>query len=927
VIALIASYAVVGILLIAFGSRLGRNAFVVGFLPHLLVLAWLVPRLDDVVDGAVYTDRATWVSQLDLALDLRLDALAATMTLIITGVGLLVLWYAHGYFATNSPILGRLAGLLVLFAGAMVGLVQSNNFYTFFMFWELTSVTSFLLIGIQHSQARARAAALHALVVTSAGGLAMLGGFVLVNTETGASTFTQLATGPTPTGTVITVATVLLLIGAFTKSAQYPFHSWLPGAMAAPTPVSAYLHSATMVTAGVYLVARLAPVFATSSLWRPLVFVVGSITILAGGVRAIRQDDAKLMLALGTVSQLGFMMVLFGAGTPAAATAGWLLLVTQAMFKASLFMVVGILDRLTGTRDLRRLPALGREWRWIEITALVATATMAGIPLTAGFIAKEADFESFADARFGGHWLLLAVVVLGSVLTAAYSARFYWCAFVAPRRRARAGTAVAAAATPPPPTWSFGTPAALLSLGCLVLGLVPSTEDSLASASVKSLYAGAHSVHLAIWHGVNLELTLSLLAIGVGILVFARYDRRRFASRPRLELPAGERAYFGTLRAIAWVSHRVTGVVQNGSLPVYAGVILTTAMALPAWVLVTRWDWDGWPAAVGRIGYIPIVGFLVVAALGAATVRRRFAAALFLSATGYAMAALFVAYGAPDLALTQVAVETLSTVVFVLVLRRLPGRFERQSTSRRRVGRALIAGFVGAVVFVFAIAASRDPLPASVSDQMVERAVPDGHGRNVVNVILVDFRGLDTLGEITVLAVAAIGAAALARVGLRARRERGEETDADAPEPIRHLVFVDVMVQVMFFAVLVASVWLLFAGHNEPGGGFVGGLLAGSAITLRYIAGGMSEVREQTRFRPWIVLGTGLLIAAVTATAPLLGGGNLLDVASHAITVPVIGTVKLSSALLFDIGVYITVVGMVLMAFEAFGEDTAEATP
>jgi multicomponent Na+:H+ antiporter subunit A len=924
-LAIVAAYAVVGSLLIAGGGRLGRRAFFVGWLPFVLSLAWLLPRLGEIIDGRVSSDQVTWVGPLDLSFDLRVDGLAATMTLIVTGVGLLVLWYARGYFATDSPVLGRLAGLLVLFAGAMVGLVQSNNFYTFFMFWELTSVTSFLLIGIQHTQARARAAALQALVITSAGGLAMLAGFVLVSTETGASTFTDLARNPLPTGTVITVASVLLLIGAFTKSAQYPFHSWLPGAMAAPTPVSAYLHSATMVTAGVYLVARLAPVFATTSLWRPLVFVVGSVTILAGGVRALNQDDAKLMLALGTVSQLGFMIVLFGAGTPSATTAGWLLLVTQALFKAALFMVVGILDRLTGTRDLRRLPALGRGWRWIEVTAFVAAATMAGVPLTAGFIAKEADFESLADAGFSGHWLLLAVVVAGSLLTAAYSARFCWAAFVAPRRRARhrGGDAVA---TPSPPSWSFGAPAALLSLGCLLFGLVPSAEDSLASASVKALYAGAESVHLAIWHGWNLELTLSLLAIAGGIGLLVIYSRLR-PPAPRLHLPIGERAYFGTLRGIAWVSHRVTGFVQNGSLPVYAGVILATAMALPAWVLVTQWDWNGWPAAVGRIGYLPIIGFLVVAALGAATVRRRFAAAVFLGATGYAMAALFVAYGAPDLALTQVTVETLSTVVFVLVLRRLPRQFERQSTSRRRVVRAVIAAFVGVVVFVFAIAASRDSLPASVSDQMVERSVPDGHGHNVVNVILVDFRGLDTLGEITVLAVAAIGAAALARVGIRAKRDRGEQWDESEAEPMRRLVFIDVMVQVMFFAVLVASVWLLFAGHNAPGGGFVGGLLAGSALTLRYIAGGMSEVRAQTRFRPWTVLGFGLVLAAVTAAAPLLTGGNLLDVASHAVTVPLVGTVKLSSALLFDIGVYITVVGMVLMAFEAFGEDPAEATP
>ena len=309
-----------------------------------------------------------------------------------------------------------------------------------------------------------------------------------------------------PSGTVITVALVLLLVGAFTKSAQYPFHAWLPGAMAAATPVSAYLHSATMVTAGVYLVARLAPVFATATLWRPVVFAVGGVTILAGGINALRQDDTKLMLAYGTVSQLGFMMVLFGAGSPGTALAGWVLLVAHALFKAALFMVVGILDRETGTRDLRHLPALGRPWWWIEATAAVGAASMAGVPLTAGFIAKEADFESLTDARFGGHWLLLVVVVVGSVLTAAYSARFYWGAFVAPRRRARAEHEEAARPAPSP-SWRFGAPgrgarARIRRVRCAArASRIRSHPHPFARCT-----RGTPSVHLAIWHGWNLEL-------------------------------------------------------------------------------------------------------------------------------------------------------------------------------------------------------------------------------------------------------------------------------------------------------------------------------------------------------------------------------------------------------------------------------------
>jgi len=924
VIPILVLYAVTGLVLIALGNRFGTRAFVVGAIPAAVTLVWLALRLGDVVAGQVVTSNVTWVGPLDLALDLRLDGFGATMTLIVAGVGVLVFLYAHQYFPPHAQNLGRLSGLLVLFAGAMVGLVQADNFFILYTFWELTSVTSFLLIGIDHTDARARAAALHALLVTSAGGLAMLGGFVLVTTETGASSLSQLASIPRPTGTVVTVALVLLLIAAFTKSAQCPFHAWLPGAMVASTPVSTYLHSATMVTAGVYLVARLTPTFAGAPYWQPIVFVVGGVSILAGGLQALRQDDTKLMLAFGTVSQLGFMMVLFAVGTAAAMLAGFVLLIAHALFKAALFMVVGILDRQTGTRDLRRLPALGSDWWWVALTAAVAAASMAGLPLTAGFIAKEADFASLADARFDGHFVLLAIVVAGSVLTAAYSAKFFWDGFVAPRRQTRQQPRLAP--HPPAPALRFGLPALILSTGCVVFGIVPSVEDSLASASLRALRVATAPIHLAIWHGWNLELVLSVLALGSGVLLFVLYDRRRITWSLHRWLPSGERVYYGLLRGVARESRRVTGLVQNGSLPVYAGVILATAAVLPGWVLVTKFESYGWPDAIGQIGDVPIALFIVVAALGAATVRRRFSAALFLGATGYAMAALFVVYSAPDLALTQVAVETLSTVVFVLVLRRLPDRFERQSTPRRRTLRLAIAGLVGAAVFAFAIAASSDSLAPSVSDEIVQRALPDGHGRNIVNVILVDFRALDTLGEITVLAAASIGAVALARVGRRAAELRGEHRPPSG-SGVRRLVFVDVTLNFMFFAVVMASLWLLFAGHNEPGGGFVGGLLAGSAITLRYIAGGIDEVRARRRVAPWTVLGAGLVVAAGTAAFPLLGGGAVLDVASGSMTVPLLGRIALSSALLFDVGVYLTVIGMVLMAFEAFGEEPTEVRP
>ncbi|HUR23692.1 MAG TPA: hydrogen gas-evolving membrane-bound hydrogenase subunit E [Acidimicrobiales bacterium] len=923
-VAILALFGLVGIFLIAFGERVGRSSLLVATIAPAVSAAWVCLRLPDVIAGRVVSQQASWVGGLGLAVDLRLDGMAATMTLIVSGIGVLILVYAYAYFDVDTADLGRLAGLLVLFAGAMVGLVQADHLLLLYSCWEVTSVTSDLLIGNTHTDANARAAALHALLVTSAGGLAMLGGFVVLGHVAGTYRISELAAGAPPTaGAALTAALVLVLLGAFTKSAQYPFHAWLPGAMAAPTPVSAYLHSATMVKAGVYLIARFAPIFAAAAVWRPTVLTVGVLTLVAGGLRALRQHDLKLLLAFGTVSQLGLMVVLFGAGTPAATAAGWMLLVAHALFKAALFMVVGLLDRQTGTRDIRELPALGRSWRPVEIVSAVSAASMAGLPLAAGFIAKESAYGSLLDAPFSASAAVVVAVVGGSMLTVAYAARFHWGAFIAPRRRARAGPEA------PAPSVLFAAPVVCLGVLTVLLGTVPSVLDRLATAAVHSLDSAARPVHLALWHGLNAPLALSAITVtGGAFLAIANRGTQRVLARGST-VPRADRAYLGLLHALGATARRVTAVVQNGSLPVYAGVILMTTAVLPALALLRSLDWPGWPAA-GEPGDVAIAGVLIVAAVGAATTRRRFSAAVFLGAAGYAMAAFFVAYGAPDLALTQVVVETLSTVVFVLVLRRLPERFERQSSVRRRVVRFGIAGVVGATVFLFAIVAAGNRTAAPVSGEMVARSVPDGHGRNIVNVILVDFRGFDTLGEITVLAVASIGAVALARVG-----RRGAQQDVPPGEPhrpienpaVQRIVFVDVSVHVIFHVVMMASVWLLFAGHNQPGGGFVGGLLAGAAITLNYVAGGIAEVRARSRFRPWTVLGAGLLLAVSTAAFPLLTGGAVLDVASRSVELPLLGTVNLTTALAFDTGVYLAVVGVVLMAYEAFGDATPPSAP
>lgn len=777
-LALLGLHAATGLTAITFGGRLGRRALLVAGAGPLFALAWLLRQWPTIVtDGGVVEQRASWVGGLDLELAFRLDGLGYVLALLVAGIGVAVFVYAWHYFTPTSQHVGRLAGLLGLFAGAMLGLLAADDLLVLYTCWELTAITSYLLIGNGHTSADARAGALHALVVTSAGGLAMLVGFVVLGREAGTYRLSELLAAE-PTGRAVSIGLVLVLLGAFTKSAQYPFHSWLPGAMAAPTPVSAYLHSATMVKAGVYLVARLAPVFAVLGWWRPVVLTVGIATMFGGGLRALRQTDLKLLLAHGTVSQLGLLVVLVGAGTPEATAAGGVLLLAHGAFKAALFMVVGVLDRRTGTRDLRDLPALGDGWRAVKVVTVLSLASMAGLPLVLGFIAKESAYAALHDATFGGAPLALAGIVGGSMLTVAYSLRFGWGVLVVPARRERTPEVAGAA---------FVGPAALLAAATLLLGLVPGLLDPLLGAFAHAADPAAPTPHLALWHGVNVALVLSAVTVATGTALFVVRDALGRVLRAGDRIPSGTDAYQSILRGLNALADRVTGVVQSGSLPVYTGVILLTAAVLPGVALALGTDDVAWPALLDAPAHLPVLGLVVGAAVAAATIRRRLSAALFLGVVGYGMAGLFVVQGAPDLALTQVAIETLSTVLFVLVLRHLPARFEPHSTRRRRAGRIAISVTVGLVVFAFAIVSSTSRTAPPVSDEMVERALPDGNGRNVVNVILVDFRGFDTLGEITVLASAAIGMVALARAGRgvpRSERRASERRASERPAEV-----------------------------------------------------------------------------------------------------------------------------------------------
>jgi multicomponent Na+:H+ antiporter subunit A len=793
------------------GRSMGPRVFYVAALAPLWTLGWAIWAMTRLDDGPL-TERHTWVDGLGLAVDMRLDWFSMLLVLMIAGVGLCVFGYAASYFHAG-PEVPRTAAILLLFAGAMFGLVCSDNLFLLFTFWELTSITSFLLIGTDDTKAGARAAALHALLVTGGGGLAMLGGFVLIGQAAGTFSLHAILEDP-PTGTTVGVGLVLVLAGALTKSAQVPFHAWLPGAMAAPTPISAYLHSATMVKAGVYLIGRFAPAFALVGPWRWIVLSAGSASMLLGGYRALRQHDLKLVLAFGTISQLGLLVILFGAGVPELAFAGCVLLLAHAAFKAALFLTVGIVDHQTHTRDLRALTGLGRRWPVVAAGAALAAASMAGLPPLLGFIAKELALDGLIGDGVPAQAVLLAVVVVGSMFTVAYSARFLWGAFgPADTHHGLDRTLVGADA--PHPSKAFAVaPMVLAGLG-LLLGIVPALLAPLVDGAWEAFGYEGHAPHLSLWHGLTVPLGLSALVIAGGAVLFlgrVRVERVQ-ASLPRT--PSALGAYERSVRGLLLGSDRMAAIVQSGSLPVYLVVLLTTLVVVPGVPLVLFGGPTTWPDWVDSPMQLVIGAIMITVALAAAVSRRRFAAVLLLSAVGYGMAALFIVQGAPDLALTQLLIETLGTVAFVLVLRHLPDGFTPTIAPARKILPAAVGVAVALFVFWFALSAgsiSGTPTPdaalagtdahadlehgetdtgdITVAEEYLARSLPEAHGRNVVNVVVVDFRGFDTLGEITVLLVAALGVVALVQVGRR-KGDDGEDDDPDDPDELRETAAAD----------------------------------------------------------------------------------------------------------------------------------------
>ncbi|MBD7979764.1 Na+/H+ antiporter subunit A [Oerskovia merdavium] len=974
-------------------SVLGRKAFLVMALAPASAAVYALSWTTRVMDGVHPTEVTQWVPGLGLELAFRMDTLSWLMLLLVGGVGALVLVYCSAYFSPTASGLGRFGAVLTAFAGAMVGLVTADDMLLLFIFWELTTVFSYLLIGHYADRKASRRAAMQAIIVTTAGGLAMLVGVVILGVQGGTFRLSEIIADP-PTGGAVTAAIVCLLAGAASKAALIPLHFWLPAAMAAPTPVSAYLHAAAMVKAGVYLVARFAPAYSDTTVWRTIVIVLGVGTLLVGGYRALRQHDLKLVLAFGTVSQLGLIVLLVGLGTRSAALAGLAMIGAHAMFKASLFLVVGVVDAATGTRDLRRLTGVGRALPLTALAGALATASMIGLPPLAGYVAKEAALEALLHGE-GPTWVdavVLIGVVVGSMFTVAYGIRFFWGAFATKKHVAaavaRANEHVRLNATgkqlvaqrgaglplpdeaPIDPARIHRQPALLvwpalvLALLGLAAALVPHFGENLL-APYADTYPAGEPGHLTLWAGFTPALGLTVLILAVGALLFWQ---RKAVERFQASLwtgPEADRTYRRIMRRLDEVAADVTAVTQRGSLPFYLGAILVVLVVGPGLLMFIGGQWPEQVKAWDRPAQVAAVAAICVASILAARSRRRLKAVILVGIAGYGNAMLFLLHGAPDLALTQVLVETITLVVMVLVLRRLPPYFSNRPLATSRWVRLVLGVAVGVVMMGFALTVPLARVASPISLDFPAEAFIHGYGKNIVNVTLVDIRAWDTMGEISVLLVAATGVASLVFLRTRsgeilrernatssgaatpgiwaneedpgaALRRRGvDEAAAEGKQPRmlvwlsagrtlapqRRSVIFEVVTRVLFHSMIVFAIFLLFSGHNAPGGGFAAGLVVGIALIVRYLAGGRYELGEAAPVHPGLLLGTGLFLSVGVGLIGLIMGGSVLQSVAIDLTLPLVGTIHLVTSLFFDIGVFLVVVGLVLDILRTLGAE------
>ena len=908
-------------------ERYGRTicAFSAAVAP-LISIGLLIYHLPVIFAGDVLFFHQEWLPLLGMNLSLRLDGLSMMFGLLITGIGLLVILYARYYLAEKDS-LGKLYGLLQIFMMAMLGIVMSDNILLMIVFWELTSLSSFLLISYWSIKSEARKGARMALMITGAGGLALLAGALLLGDIVGSFSLSViLASGDEIRAhSLYPVVLILVLLGAFTKSAQFPFHFWLPHAMSAPTPVSAYLHSATMVKAGVFLLARMYPALAGTDLWFYIVTATGLTTLVFAAYTALFKHDLKGLLAFSTISHLGLITMLFGLNSQLGAIAAIFHIINHATFKASLFMAAGIIDHETGTRDMRRINGM---WRYMPVTAtvaMVAASAMAGVPLLNGFLSKEMFFAETLHLEALGHyaWLVPLLATLAGIFAVAYSYRFIHDVFFN-------GEPIDLPKYPPheaPPYMIV--PMAILMILCVLVGTLPNftVAPFLDAASLAVIGTEMPSYQIAIWHGFNLPLMMSFIALAGGLLLY--HQRKGFFAFYERQYRRDEKIVFeARVQRSVRLAQSITKRLENGSLQRY--LVLFVGMAVLA-AGIELWPLNSFS---GSLAMTPLDGVsvlatlvLIVGALGTVIVHHnRFAALLLLSVVGLIVALIFVRFSAPDLALTQLSVEVVTIVLMMLALYFLP-QVSPSESSRWRISRdILLAGAAGIGMGLLTWAVLTRPYE-TIADYYLANSVSGGGGTNVVNVILVDFRGFDTLGEITVLAIAAVGIFAMLR------RLRLPVPNADgtgrvwSKDPYPPILMV--LARILLPLALMVSFYIFLRGHNLPGGGFIAGLITSVALILQYVASGTDWVQQRLNWSYRSVAASGVLLATATGLASWLFGYPFLTSPFTHVHWPIVGEFELASAMVFDTGVYITVVGATLVILSNLGKlaQTSYDTP
>jgi multicomponent K+:H+ antiporter subunit A len=923
------------------GSR-SRPAAITG-IATLAALVLAIAQFGRIRAGEVVTERFAWLPEFGLEIVWRMDGLAWLFTVMVLGIGLLVLLYARYYMSRRDPV-ARFFAYMLAFMGAMLGVVLSGNLIQLVVFWELTSLTSFLLIGYWQERNDARRGARMAFTVTTAGGLCLLAGMLILGRIAGSYDLDAVlaAAGRIQQDPLYLPALILIVLGALTKSAQFPFHFWLPHAMAAPTPVSAYLHSATMVKAGIFLLMRLWPVLSGTPEWTWIVAGAGVCTMLLGSFFAIFQYDMKGLLAYSTISHLGLITVLLGIGTPLSVVAAVFHTMNHAVFKASLFMAVGIVDHETGTRDMRILRGLRQAMPRTAALAIVASAAMAGVPLLNGFLSKEMFFAEAALVGGTEDWSMAVAATLMGIFSVAYSLRFI-SVFFGPLTREIDHP------VHEPPRW-MRFPVECLVLLCIAVGVLPerTVGDVLAVAAHAILGVRMPAYDLAIWHGLNLPLVMSAAALGVG-LVFYLYLRRRANLQARSKVPVlhrlkGAQAYETCMLALGvaadtlmrWTGTRRLQPQFRVIVAMMVAVPLLLARPLPALPPIALADFDLPFALLWLIGAV-----CAVAAAWKAKYHRLAALAL-VGGTGIVTSITFLWLSAPDLALTQLMVETVTTVLILLGLRWLPPRFQPRalsgpapaSTQWRRTRDLLlaVAGGLGLAALTHAVL-TRPPV-GTISDFYVRRALPEGGGANVVNVLLVDFRGFDTMGEITVLGAVALTVYALLRrfrpapESVAIPLQQASDVDPAVREtPARqanggYLLVAGVYMRFLLPVMGVIAAYFFMRGHNLPGGGFVAGLIFATALIVQYMVAGTDWVEDHLRLRPHRWIAWGLVTACGTGLGAWLLGYPFLTSHTAHLALPLLGEIHVPSAFVFDLGVFLVVVGATMLILVALAHQS-----